>query len=58
MTVTAVVATTRNPGIVPPWLQGPGNTGIVPPWMLPVTPIPLPGPVDDEFVILPMPPFA
>ena len=27
-------APVRNPGIVPPWLQGHGsNTGIVPPWL-------------------------
>ncbi|MCW2923684.1 MAG: hypothetical protein JWM98_1088 [Thermoleophilia bacterium] len=36
---TAAPAPSRNPGIVPPWLQGGGNDGIVPPW-LQATPAP------------------
>ena len=33
---------------------GNGNSGIVPPWLLPTPVVPLPGPVDDEFHILPI----
>jgi hypothetical protein len=56
MTITAVrPVEPKNPGIVPPWLsRGNGNGGIVPPWMRePV--MPLPGPVDEPFHILPYP---
>ena len=30
---TAASAPTRNPGIVPPWLQARSGDGIVPPWL-------------------------
>lgn len=35
-------------------LPGNGNSGIVPPWLLPTPVVPLPGPADDEFRILPI----
>lgn len=64
MTSSITSAADRNPGIVPPWLSGPGtgrNPGIVPPWLQrPITILPIEEPItilpvdEPEFEILPV----